>query len=165
MPRPVTVSQLRRETQKILRALEQGEHFVLVQDGRIIAQLTPVRDVTTAVADTAPHDSGASSPDLSVSEIVALLGEETISRIVGLTWISFAEQQRSNTFSPAVLQRLAALSEALAEQRTSRTPHQIHRWWHRANNKLDGHSPVEYLARPWKSGDAYSRKIFQLMRS
>lgn len=158
MPQIVTTHELRTDLGRILLALAQGEQFLLVKDSQMLAQIIPLRDqLVSQPAICSP------TPVPDVREMISLLGEHAVSRIVGLTWLTFAQQCASNSFTTPVHDRLTALSAALAEQNAFLPRYRIQTWWRRPHRALSGHSPIEYLALPWTADDMRSSAVFQLI--
>lgn len=158
MPRTLSTGDLKCRTGDIAEALASGQSFLWIEDGRPIAQLTPVAKVASA-------QSELQAPRLAISlqQMVVWLGEANLSRVLGLTHDAFVEQYATDTFSPPVQDRLTALSSALAEQAAFLPSTRLRAWWFRRHRDLHGRSPIEHLAQPWIPGDAHSATVFQLI--
>lgn len=154
----ITTQEFRKGLSAVLRALAGGETFLLVEDGRPIARLLPLFDGAVAQVSVEPPDIG---PHLV--PVLSMLGEASLSRVLGLTLPTFVLQQADGSFVPPIRERLIALSIVVEEQATYMTMPQMRAWWHRAHRGLRGDSPVEHLALPWVCGDARSMQVFDLI--
>lgn len=159
MTQLLSALELKKRLRAVLRALAQGETFLLVEDGRPLAQLVPLpREALPRLP------SEVSDVKLHLERALAVLGEASLSRVLGLTQLTFVLQRADGTFAPAVWARLVTLSNALGEQAAGMSGPQMRAWWRRAHRELMGRSPVDHLALPWSSGDARSRQVFDLIR-
>ena len=157
MTKTLTVFDLKSRPWAILRALADGQAFLLIDAGRPVGRLTPY---------SAELQPGASptSQTLPVDALAALLGDEDLSRLSGLTAATFALTRSSGTFPSHVQARLEAVSAAIALQMPLGPAARVRKWWRRPHPELGGRSPLAHLALPWIPGDAHSEQVFRIIR-
>jgi len=153
MTKTLTAFDLKSRPWAILKALAEGQDFLLLDAGRPVAFLVPC-----------PAEPHPSPPPPSVDALAALLGDEDLSRLSGLTAATFALMRSSGTFPPRVQARLEAVSAAITLQLRLAPAARVRKWWRRPSPELGGRSPLAHLALPWTPGDTHSEQVFRIIR-
>jgi prevent-host-death family protein len=83
MPQRITQRELRNESGRIMRALDQGKSFIVTRNGVPVGELIPVRQRTFVPADTAVH-AFAGAPRVSLErlrkDLDSLVDQDTVPR-------------------------------------------------------------------------------------
>ncbi|UBV45556.1 hypothetical protein LAJ19_21475 (plasmid) [Deinococcus taeanensis] len=157
MTQTLTVFDLKSRPWAILRALADGQDFLLLEAGRPVGRLVPCPAEPSTGAPTLAQS-------LSVDALCALLGDEDLSRLSGVTAATFALARSRGTFPAHVQARLEAVSAAVALQLPLGPATRIRTWWRRPHPELAGRSPLAHLALAWTPGDAHSEQVFRVIQ-
>lgn len=155
LPRKITLRDLRCCSRDIAAQLALGHAFVLFDEGRPLAHLTPLR----------PSSTFTFSDDLvwrtQLAELRTLLGERDVARILGISehWVT-----GERPLPPVVMERLTFLTVLTAQLNTWIPSARLSAWFRRSRRELQQRSPMEVLAFPWDAHDGRSALVLRMAR-
>jgi len=149
----ITPRDLQMCSRDIVAQLRAGQAFALVEDGRLLARLTPVQDIPAPVHDV-PWG-------LQLERLRSVLGERDLARILG---VSVRALSADEPFQPVVTGRMAALNILIEDLGRWHRPAQLSTWFRRGRQELQRRSPLDLLAFPWTAGDSRISTTLDLAR-
>lgn len=109
---------------------------------------------------------GSPMPDVEWPAVIAALGDDLVSRLVGVSASSVQRYRTGERPTPDwVADRLHVITEVVSDLSGSYNDYGIRRWFDRPRAQLDGNTPAGLLRGQWSADDEQVIRVRELARA